>query len=230
MTMIRRLSLAFAACCLIAFATPGVSDAASSEFFLEVDLTVTFIDLSPAHGATADNPAEPGGDASAELLRNTLKRLEVRRNMMTVHQVLAWTSLSTLFAAQTVGMINRVSLQSGTPRRATLEPPLGLHRALAATAMSTYYGAGIMAWLSPGPGGTRKISDKGFSKWKSTRDVHIALSIGHNVAMALTIITGVLQANFASSKDWGGLITAHTLSAFTTVGLMIPAAIVISRL
>ncbi len=204
---------------------------AAQPFSLDVDIDVaaSLVDLSPSHGATADNPAEPGGDDSAEALRVTLERLEIRRGMLTAHQVMAWTSLSTLFAAQAVGMVNRVSLQSGSPMRANLEPSLAIHRVLAGTAISTYYGAGMMAWLAPGPGGTMRASDKGISKWDNTRDKHIALSIAHNISMALTIATGALMANGFASKDWDGMVVAHTISAFTTGFLMIPAAVIISR-
>ena len=221
---------AAAAACLLVVLTSAPAQA-RPPIHLDVQLNVAsaLVDLSPTHGATADAPAEPGGDSSPEALRTTLKRLEMRRNMLVAHQVLAWTALSSLFAAQVVGMTNRVSLQTGSPQRSTLEPSLGVHRALAATAIGTYYGAGMMAWMSPGPGGTRSVGDKGFSQYKTSRDVHIALSIGHNIAMALTIVTGVLQANAFASKNWDGLIVAHTLSAVTTVGLMIPAAAVISR-
>ena len=226
--------LALAACLLFAMgpraaaASSPLPSPALSGFHLVLDLDVG-PPVDVRHRATPDNPAEPGGDPSAEALRDTLQRLGVRRNMLTVHQVMAWTALSSIFAAQVVGIVNRASLQSGTPRRSTLEPSLGAHRALAATAITAYYGAGLMAWASPGPGGTRKVGDKGISQWKNTRDAHIALSIGHNIAMAMTIVTGALQANAVASKNWQGLVTAHTLSAFTTVGLMIPAAVVISR-
>ncbi len=221
-----RLSLLVA---LFLLAAPRAE--AADGFHLDVDLNVaaSLADLSPGNAATADNPAEPGGDSSPEALRETLDRLEVRRNMLTAHQVLAWTSLSTLFAAETVGMINRVSLQSGSPKRASLEPSLALHRVLAGTSISTYYAAGVMAWLAPGPGGTLRVADKGLSQWDNTRDKHIALSIAHGISMGLTIATGALMANAFAAKDWDGLVVAHTLSAFTTGFLMIPAAVIISR-
>ncbi len=47
--------------------------------------------------------------------------------------------------------------------------------------------------------------------------------------MALTIATGALMANGFASKDWDGMVVAHTISAFTTGFLMIPAAVIISR-
>ena len=110
-----------------------------------------------------------------------------------------------------------------------MEPQLALHRALASTSIGTYYSAGVMAWLSPGPGGTLRPGDKGFSKWKNTRDVHIALSIAHNITMGLTVATGALMANALPSKQWDGMVATHTLMALSTGFLMIPAAVIISR-
>ncbi len=226
----RRLLVALLALVSAAL-VPLSARAAAGAFHLDVDLNVhaALVDLDPSNSATANNPAEPGADSSEAALAATLKRLEVRRNMLVVHQVMAWTSLSSIIAAEVVGMTNRVALQSGSILRDDLDPSLGAHRGLAAAAIGTYYTAGIMAWLSPGPGGTRKPGDKGFSEWKNTRDVHIAFSIAHNITMAMTIVTGALQANAVGAKNWEGMVATHTLMAFTTVGLMIPAAVVISR-
>ncbi|GEM_PF-2034749 len=225
--MTRALVIALGAFALMA-APPAE---AAERFSLDVntDVSASLRDLSPSNSATADNPAEPGGDPSPEALRETLERLEIRRNMLTAHQILAWTSLSTMFAAQAVGMVNRVSLQTGAPKRGQLNESLMVHRVLAATSIGTYYGAGFTAWLAPGPGGTLRAEDKGISQWDNTRDKHIALSIAHGISMGLTIATGAVMANAAAAKDWDGLVVAHTLAGFTTAGLMIPAAVVISR-
>jgi hypothetical protein len=167
------------------------------------------------------------GEVDAATLRQTLDTLYIRRKMLTAHQVLAVTAASTIVATEIVGMINRVALQTGNIRRSELEPLLGLHRGLAATAMGTYWGAGILAWTMPSPSGRRE--HKGISEWKDTRDLHIILSIIHNIAMGTVIATGILQANVVSPEDWEPLIVAHNISGFVAAGFVFTAAIVIGR-
>lgn len=166
--------------------------------------------------------------APAEFKR-TLEVLHVRRQMMSAHQVLAWTAFSTIIASEVVGLVNRFSLQAGGPiKRADLEPSLALHRGLAGTAIGSYYGAGILAWSMPSP--STRLADKGISQWKSTRDTHIILSILHNVFMGMVTVTGILQANVLPAEAWEPVVSLHTVSGFATAGFVAAASIVIGKL
>ncbi len=180
------------------------------------------IEVQPAHAV----PVE--GDVDVVELHRTLKVLSTRRSMLTAHQVLAWTSAWTIIAAASVGTVNRIALETGNIPRADMEPLLGLHRSLAATAITTYWSAGVVAWTMPSPSARRE--HKGLSSYKSTRNTHIALSIAHNIAMGLVTVTGVLQANAIRPKDWQPLMVAHTSSAVAAAGFVLGAAFVIGRL
>lgn len=168
------------------------------------------------------------GDVDAAELHRTLKVLHTRRQMLTAHQILAWTSAWTIIAAAAVGTVNRIALETGNIPRRNMEPLLGLHRGLAATAITTYWSAGVVAWTMPSPSARRE--HKGLSDYKSTRNTHIALSIAHNIAMGLVTVTGVLQANVLRPKEWQPLMATHTAAAVTAAGLVLGAAVVIGRL
>lgn len=168
------------------------------------------------------------GDVDAAELHRTLRILHSRRQMLTAHQVLAWTSAVSIIAAASVGTVNRIALETGNIRRERLEPLLGMHRALAGTAIATYWSAGVVAWTMPSPSARRE--HKGLSSSKSTRNTHIAMSIAHNICMGLVTVTGVLQANVLRPKDWQPLMATHTAAAIGAAGFVLGAAFVIGRL
>ena len=158
----------------------------------------------------------------------TLRAMHTRRQMLQVHQVMAWTSAFTLIGAEVVGMINRTAILTGSIPRKDLEPSLAAHRILAATAMGTYWTAGVLAWTMPPPSGTG--NDKPISKYRTSRDAHIVLSIVHMIAMGMVEATGLIMANAAPAADWEALSTVHTISGFVTAGFTISAAVVIARM
>ena len=158
----------------------------------------------------------------------TLRALHTRRQMLQAHQVLAWTAAFSIIGAEVVGMINRTALLTGSIPRKDLEPSLVAHRALAATAMGTYWSAGVLAWAMPPPSGTG--GDKPISSYRTSRDAHIVLSIIHMIAMGVVEATGIIMANAAPAADWEALSTVHTVSGFVTAGFTISAAVVIARM
>lgn len=168
------------------------------------------------------------GDVGETELRRTLEILEIRRKMLTAHQILAWTAAFSIIAAEVVGMVNRVALQGGTIHRSQMEPLLGIHRGLAGVALTSYWGAGVVAWTMPSPSGRRE--HKGVNGWGDTRDTHIILSIIHTIAMGLVTATGILQANVLPSAHWEPLMVTHTTAAFVASGFVLSAAVVIARM
>ena len=170
--------------------------------------------------------AGPEQDEAAHL--RTLRALQTRRGMLQAHQVLAWTSAFTLIGAEVIGMINRTALLTGSIKRSELEPSLAAHRVLAATAMGTYWSAGILAWTMPPPSGTG--SDKPIGEHRTSRDAHIILSIVHMIAMGMVEATGLIMANAAPANHWEGLSTVRMISGFVTAGFTISAALVIARM
>ena len=166
--------------------------------------------------------------------RETLRILHTRRQMLAAHQVIAFTSFSTIIAAEVVGMVNRVSLQARDPAhgvgipRSDLEPTLALHRGLAGVSMGTYWTAAVIAWSMPSPSG--RSEEKGISEWKSTRDAHIVLSILHNIFMGLVEVTGILQANVLPAEAWEPVMAIHTVSGFAAAGFLAAATITIGRM
>lgn len=168
------------------------------------------------------------GDVDETELRRTLRVLEIRRTMLTAHQVMAWTSAFTLIAVDVIGLVNRIALQTGSIPRRNMEPQLAVHRILVGTALTSYMGAGILAWTMPSPSGRRE--HKGTSQWNDSRDKHIILSIIHNIAMGVVTVTGILQANVVSPKHWEPLIFTHTSAGFVAAGFVMAAAVVIGRM
>lgn len=158
----------------------------------------------------------------------TLRALHTRRQMLQVHQVMAWTAAFSIIGAEVIGMINRTAITTGSIPRKDLEPLLVAHRAMAGTAMGTYWTAGVLAWAMPPPSGTG--SDKPISKSRTSRDAHIILSIIHMIGMGLVEATGLIMANAAPAADWEALATVHTISGFVTAGFTISAAVVIARM
>jgi hypothetical protein len=178
------------------------------------------LELEPPRMLAAD-------DAEGEYLQ-TLQRLQIRRQMLTAHQVLAWTAAFSIIGAEVVGMVNRTALLTGSIPRKELEPLLVSHRVLAGTAMATYWSAGVLAWTMPSPSG--RPGDKPIGKHKTSRDAHIVLSIVHMVAMGMLEATGLLMANAVPAAQWEPLVTMHTVSGFVAAGFTLSAAIVIARM
>lgn len=192
-------------------------------------ITLTLPDNSPSllaapMAAAAPEAPDPAAVASSH---ERLRKLQLRRNMLVAHQVLAWTSVVSLVLAEAVGLGNRTALLFGSPERSSLNAPLATHRVLAAVAGGSYYGAFAMSMLMPSP--STRIQDKGFSKWRSTRDQHMGLAIGHAAGMVATVVTGLLMANVAPASAWDALATGHTISGFATAGLLATATIIIAR-
>jgi hypothetical protein len=202
--------------------------------------------LLPAAVQAAWTPTHPTLDVDRSLpelslaeteypeFRQTLETLHTRRQMLAVHQVLAFTSSVTIIAAEVVGIVNRVSLQGRDPAngvgipRSELEPMLGLHRGLAGASIGTYWTAAVVAWTMPSP--STRPQDKGISQWKSTRDTHIVLSILHNVFMGLVTVTGILQANVLPAEHWEPIVALHTVSGFAASGFLAAATITVGRM
>ena len=55
----------------------------------------------------------------------------------------------------------------------------------------------------------------------------VALSVAHAIGMGTMIATGALMANVAKGETWDSLLTVHTITGFTTAGLIIAAGITI---
>lgn len=168
-------------------------------------------------------PSDPSLDD--EVFLDRLQVLDRRRKMLAAHQVLAWTAAFTSLASVTVGTINRVALASPEIGRTELAPSLGLHRVLVGTAYGTYWAAFSLAWGMPSPSG--HLVDKGVSRSRTSRDIHIVLSIVHNVTMATAFVTGLLQANVDPTSD--PLIAMHVASGVSSAALILTGAIVVAR-
>jgi hypothetical protein len=178
-------------------------------------------------GAIGDRAVAVDGDVGEDELRWTLERLHIRRTMLTIHQVLAWTAAFSIVTAEVFGMINRVALEEGTIHRSKMEPLLAVHRSIAAVALTSYWGAGVMAWTMPSPSG--RPEHKGLNGWGTGRDPHIILSILHTVCMGIVTATGILQANILPASAWEPLVVIHTTAGFLAAGFVFSAAIVIDN-
>lgn len=188
--------------------------------------------LTPVERAEQSSPDDQpsvDGTVTEGQLRRTLETLEIRRNMLVAHQVLAWTSAFTIIAADVIGLINRIAIQTGSIHRADLEGSLAVHRVLVATASASYWTAGVLAWTMPSP--TARREHKGVNpEWEDTRNTHIILSVIHAIAMGTVIATGILQANVLPPEAWEPLIFVHTSAGFVAAGFVLSASIVIARM
>ncbi len=208
-----------------AMATPSVASA------FDLPLPDTQPRLAWDRVPGAERAGEPAVDPAVTegQLRRTLETLEIRRKMLAAHQVLAWTSAFTIIAADVIGMINRLALQTGSIPRGELEGALVAHRVLVTAASATYWTSGVLAWTMPSP--TAKPQHKGVNpEWKDTRNTHIILSVIHSIAMGTVIATGILQANVVSPKAWEPLMFTHTTAGFVAAGFVLGASIVIARM
>lgn len=156
--------------------------------------------------------------------------LEVRRQMVDIHTVMAFVSAGLIIGAEVVGIVNSTALEHGGILRSQLEPSLGLHRGLATGAIATYWTSGAIAWAMPP---ALKLSRQGEIKPKGvdSGELHAVLSIIHGIAMGTVIATGILQANFIPASDaWAAVESTHAIAGVTTAGTVIAAAIVIGTL
>lgn len=168
-------------------------------------------------------------EMSIDERRALQKRLKLRRKMVEVHQVFAITTAASIVGANVVGLINRGAIDSGTPSRSELEPPLALHRVLAGTALTSYLAAGITAWTMP-PALRLHKAQEGKKKLDSG-DLHVAFSIVHGIAMATVMATGILQANVEpAGRNWDALVATHTVAGLTAASFVIAGGITIGTL
>jgi hypothetical protein len=168
-------------------------------------------------------------EMSVDERREMQARLKLRRQLLDAHQVLSFVAAGSIIAADVVGMFNHEALDAGAPVRSELEGTLALHRALVATTVGTYFGAGITAWAAPAA--YRNAKAEAMSSGKAdSGDVHVALSVAHAIGMGTMMATGILMANVAKGEDWDRLLSVHTITGFTTAGLIIAAGIVIGTL
>ncbi len=216
---------------------PGLAtaqSAASSSFGLGVSPPgpSRFVGLSPEYQLETGAPSQAAtstSELSIDERRAIQARLKLRRKMTDVHQVFALTAAGSIVAADIVGLVNSASLNRGEPKRPNLEPPLAVHRVLAATALSSYMAAGITAWTMPP---ALKLNQAQQSKKKvDSGDLHVAFSVVHGIAMATVITTGILQANVApAGRGWDALVATHTAAGFTAASFVIAAGITIGTL
>ena len=180
--------------------------------------------------AAEAEPSDPG--ETTDEIATTAELAEVQRNverrlrLIEIHKGFGTVSAVAMFTAQGFGLANRIALGSGV-HRDQLAPTLMLHRVFVATSLVGYFGAGGIALGMPGPGGDRK--SKGLLGGpKVGRNVHIGLSIGHAIALAVAGTTGILQAYVAKDTlQWEPLVTAHQIAASTAAGLMLTAVFVV---
>ncbi len=165
-------------------------------------------------------------DAAETDVSRVQRNVERRLKMVRAHRVLGMVSLVTMFTAQSFGLVNRIALAEGVPRK-DLQPTLMLHRVFVGSSLITYFGAGGIALGMPGPGGDR-ASKKLAGGPKVMRNVHVGISIAHAIALAITGTTGILQAYVArDTPAWEPLVTTHQVAASTAAGLMMGAVIII---
>ncbi len=190
--------------------------------------------------AGADEVITPPGQRATEDLdwdtlsidekRKWQKKLELRRTLVDVHQVLSFLAAGFIVASEVVGIVNSQGLEEGLIPRKDLEPSLGVHRVLAGAAIGTYWSAGITAWAMP-PALRLNQAQQTTKKKVDSGELHAVLSIIHGIAMGTVIATGILQANVIPASDaWGGVESTHAISAFTAAGSIIAAGIVIGTL
>jgi hypothetical protein len=180
----------------------------------------------PQERQSSDKSAE---EMTLEERRAIQARLKLRRKMVDIHQVFANTTAASLVAADIIGMGNAAALGRGTPNRESIQVPLGVHRVLAATALTSYMAAGITAWTMP-PALRINQAQKNKKKLDSG-DLHVAFSVIHGIAMATVIATGILQANVApAGQGWDALVATHTAAGLTAAGFVVAAGITIGTL
>jgi hypothetical protein len=226
------LSLAGLLCLPSLAAAQGSAGSASINFSRSAP-EFRFTGLAPQYRLEAPAEQQSGGGSSEELSiderRAIQARLKLRRKMVGFHQVFALTAAVSLVAADVVGLGNATSLARGEPERPRLEPPLAVHRILAATALTSYMAAGITAWTMPPALRLNRASKN--KKKVDSGDLHVAFSIVHGIAMATVITTGLLQANVApAGKGWDALVATHTAAGITAAGFVIAAGITIGTL
>lgn len=181
-----------------------------------IEALVQFIDGLRAAAPPERGPAEEE-HLAAQLL---VKRLLARGKTVRAHRVLGVVSMTSMFAAQGFGLGNHIALSQGVSRDA-LGPTLNVHRALALTAVSTYFVSGVLAWTMPGPDGT-PASKRLSPRMSRGRRAHIALSVAHGIAMVATVTLGTVSS-FATrdTPAWNGTIVAHHAAAATTTTLLL---------
>jgi len=180
----------------------------------------------PREQQSADGSSE---ELTIEERRAIQARLKLRRKMVGIHQAFALTAAASLVATNVIGMGNAGALSRGNPDRKAIEIPLGVHRALATTALTSYMAAGITAWTMP-PALRLNQAQKNKKKVDSG-DLHVAFSIVHGIAMATVITTGLLQANVApAGKGWDALVATHSVAGLTAASFVIAAGITIGTL
>jgi len=190
--------------------------------------------LAPRFALELDWPTDSqsddeDGELSIEERRAIQNRLKLRRKLVDVHQAFSIVAAGSIIAADILGIANKVALDSGAPIRSKLDNPLMAHRVLAGTALTSYLGAGIVAWTMPPA--LRLNQGQGNSKKLDSGKLHVALSIIHGIAMATVITTGVLQANVTpAGRGWDALVTTHSVAGFTAAGFVLAAGITIGTL
>ncbi len=182
----------------------------------------TRVPEGPTHGAVED--------LSVEERKAIQKRLEIRRKMADVHQALSIASAGLIVAADVVGLINFKAIEDGDPPYRDLKPSLAVHRILAASALTTYWGSGIVAWTMP-PAYKANVASRPTGKKKpDSGDTHVALSVAHGIGMGTMMVTGLLMANAADNDAWSPLMVTHLASGLTTAALVIAGGIVIQTM
>ncbi len=181
-----------------------------------IDGLVQFIE-----GLRAAARPDPGPTEEERRLAPVLvKRLMARGKTVRAHRAFGVVSVASMFAAQGFGIGNHIALDRGVSRD-DLGPTQNVHRALALTAVSTWFVSGMLAWTMPGPDGT--LASKRLSPQMSRgRRAHIALSVAHGIAMAATVSLGMVSS-FATKDTpaWNGTIVAHHAAAATTTTLLL---------
>lgn len=189
----------------------------------------------PAPEATAEPPMDLSFDDEPAIAPEEAKRIQeslrLRKKLVPVHQTLAITAAISIVTAEVIGIGNRVALMTGKPENFTRNPGLDralwAHRLAAGTALTTYLGAGLVAWTMP-RAYARPIGLMAGGKSKpDSSKVHRALSIGHGIAMGSVFVTGFLQANVLKTEHWEPVVIAHGISGFTAAALVLTSALVI---
>mgnify|MGYP000344649216 CR=1 FL=1 len=185
-----------------------------------------------APSGVPDAPTDGAVDElSVEERKAIQKRLQLRRKMADVHQALSIASAGLIVAADVVGLINFQAIEEGNPPYRDLKPALAIHRILAASALTTYWGSGIIAWTMPPAYKANIASRPDLGKKKAdSGDTHVALSVAHGIGMGTMMVTGLLMANAADNEAWSPLMVTHLASGLTTAALVIAGGIVIQTM
>jgi hypothetical protein len=172
-----------------------------------------------------------GADASdltLEERRAMQARLKVRRKLVDVHTILSFVAAGSLVATDIIGAGNLAAIETASPARSKLEPPLGLHRALAVTSSASYLGAGVAAWTMPR---ALRLNTVKASKKVDSGDLHVAFSVIHGISMGLVVATGLAQANLVpASEGWEHVMRVHLGAGATAATFVIGGAIVIGTM